>query len=116
MKKLNAVIYNKLLAQAEEAKEQGMIKLSNDVLLAIGSLPNEEESKYSYGELKDDLQTNLWKMATCLIHYYDLESLDASKLNDTIIHLASNVLSTLEDELQLDPLEISDGKLMGETE
>lgn len=102
MKKLNSVIYNKLLAQAEEAKAQGLTKLASGILEAIGPYPNDESSEYTYSELKEDINRDMWKMATRLMHYYDIESLDAEKLNETMIAVASKMLEELERAMNVD--------------
>lgn len=102
MKKLNSVIYNKLLAQAEEAKAQGLTKLASGILEAIGPYPNDESSEYTYSELKEDINRDMWKMATRLMHYYDIESLDAEKLNETMIAVASKMLEELERTMNVD--------------
>jgi hypothetical protein len=102
MKKLNSVIYNKLLAQAEEAKSQGLTKLASGILEAIGPYPNDESSQYSYSELQDDINRDMWKMATRLMHYYDVESVDAEKLNEAMVVWASKMLEELEVAMNVD--------------
>jgi hypothetical protein len=102
MDKLDSVIYNKLLIQAHEAKDQGSIKLAEAVFKAIGPEPRDESTEYSYAELKNDIHSDLWKIATRLIMYYDLNSADVSKLDKTIIHWASRTLNELENTLEVD--------------
>lgn len=116
MKKLNDVIYKKLLLQAEEAKEQGMAKLANSIFEAIGSHPNDVETEYSCGELRDDINKDLWKMATRLMYYYDVESADAEKINTAIVSIASKLMNDLEIVLNVDDVIIGplEPKLFGE--
>lgn len=102
VKKLNSVIYNKLLAQAEEAKTQGLTKLASGILEAIGSHPNDERSEYTYKQLRDDVHKDLWKVATRLLHYYDVNSLDAEKLDAEILVWAAKMVDGLEDSLGVD--------------
>ncbi len=102
MKKLNSVVYNKLLAQAEEAKTQGLTKLAAGILGAIGAHPNDEVSEYSYQELQDDIHRDLWKVATRLLHYYDVDSLDAEKLDTEILVWAAKMVDGLEESLGVD--------------
>ena len=102
MKKLNETVYKKLYAQAEEAKAQGLTKLSASIFDAIGPHANDEASEYSYAQLQDDIHRDLWKVATRLLHYYDVESVDAEKLNEEIIHWASSLTEGLEQTLQVD--------------
>lgn len=106
MKKLNGVIYNKLLAQAEEAKHQGLTKLANTILESIGNEPENEVSEYSYNDLKNDVHIDMWKMATRLMRYYDIKSLDAEKLDDTIMSCASKILKEIEQTMGVDNIVI----------
>ena len=53
MKKLNSTIYNKLLLQAEEAKDLEMKKLASGILEAIGSFSSDEQEEFSYEDLKE---------------------------------------------------------------
>lgn len=116
MKKLNEVIYKKLFLQAEEAKEQGMVKLANSIFEAIGSHPNDELVQYSAGELRDDINKDLWKVAARLIHYYDVESADVEKINTAITALASKLTNDLEIALNVENVVVGplEPKLFGE--
>jgi hypothetical protein len=114
--KINSVIYKKLLAQAEEAKDQGLVSLAEGILSAIGSYPDEEKEEYTYSKMKNDIYQDMWKMATRLMYYYDIESADAVKLNESLVTLCSEVIDDLEETLKVNsvikgPLEL---KLPGE--
>jgi hypothetical protein len=100
--KLNETIYNKLLAQAEEAKEQGMTKLAESILEAIGSFPADEVQEYSYTQLNDDIHRDMWKIASRLMVYYDVTSADAEKVDQAIVSWASKVVTDLEVALSVD--------------
>lgn len=116
MKKINSVIYNKLFAQAEEAKSQGLTALASGILEAIGPYPNEENSNYSYAQLQEDIHRDIWKMATRLMHYYDVQSLDAEKLDQEILVLASKIVDDLEGTLGVDSIVLGplEPKVFGE--
>jgi hypothetical protein len=100
--KLNETAYKKLLAQAEEAKEQGMTKLANGILEAIGPLSADEVQEYSYAQLKDDVHKDMWKIASRFMVYYDLNSVDAEKVNQTILRFAEWMSSDLEKVLKVE--------------
>lgn len=102
MKKLNQVLYNKLLAQAEEAKTLGLTSLASGICEAIGPYANDEASEYTYRQLQDDIRRDLWKAATRLMHYYDLESLDAQKLDRELAVQASKMIEELEQAMGVD--------------
>lgn len=96
MKKLNSVIYNKLLLQAEEAKDQGLEKLAHAVLGALTANPEDEITTYSSGELNNDIYRGLWVLSTAIIKYHDLKSADVEKLNETIETFAEKFVFDLE--------------------
>jgi len=118
MKKLDSVIYNKLLLQAEEARDQGMVKLADAIVEAIGSEASSEKQEYTYNELYSDIHHDLWKIAKKLMIYYDVDSVDALKVDAAIISWMSKTIDEIEKELEVDevvkgPLE---PKLPGERE
>lgn len=101
MKKLNPVMYNKLLLQAEEAKELGMTKLASSILEAIGPYPEESPEEYSYAQLQEDMHRGLWKLASQLMVYYDVTSADAEVLDKVIVAWASKMTEELEQTLNI---------------
>jgi hypothetical protein len=103
---MNPVIYRKLVAQAEEAKEQGMTKLAEGIMEAIGSEPTEELQEYSYAQLQDDVHRDMWKLATHVMKYYNLEYADVEKLDKTILVWASKVVADVETTLGVDSVVI----------
>jgi hypothetical protein len=102
MKKLNAVVYNKLLLQAEEAKDQGLKKLAQGILGSLTPAPEEEKISYGSGDLNDDIYHGLWALSTNVLKYYDLESVDAEKVNEVIEIFAEKFISDLENTLGID--------------
>jgi len=100
--KLNEVIYNKLRLQLEEAQDRGMTKLAGAISGAIGEESlKENDEQYSYNELQDDIHKDLWAIASRLIRYYDINSVDALKVDATIINWAGKTLSELENTLEV---------------
>ena len=116
MKRLNEVVYNRLLLQAEEAKERGLHKLADGVLNSLGPMPENEEVQYSYGELQDDIHKGMWKLAIHVMKYYDVESADAEKINETLEILAAQLIDNLEETLVVDSVGPLDPKVPGESE
>jgi hypothetical protein len=96
---INATIYQKLLAQAAEAKERGMVKLASGILGAIGACPSEGLEQYSYAQLQQDVYGDIWKIAAKLLRYYDLKSVDAGKLDDALVAYADELMDGLEQTL-----------------
>ena len=101
MKKFNKIIYNKLLLQAQEAKYQGLNTLASGIFNAIGAYPEEENIKYSYEELNEDVYKGLWKIAGNVIQYYDINRVDAEKVNNLIESFASQFIEELEGNIDI---------------
>lgn len=102
MKKLNDVIYNKLLLQAEEATSQEMHKLAKAVKGSLTASPEDESVNYAIGEMNNDIYAGLWKLATCVMKYYNVESADVEKVNEVIESLASRFVSEVETSLNVE--------------
>lgn len=102
MRKLNSIIYNKLLLQAREAKTQEMNKLSSAVMGAIGPVPEDESVHYDREQLKDELYNGMWKLATHVIKYHDVHGADVLKLHDRLEALADKFLDEVETSLDVD--------------
>lgn len=115
MKKMNEIIYHKLCLQAQEAYQQDMIKLSSALNHAVES-EYSVASNYSYDELTDDIHQDLWKIATKVLTYYDLKTVDAAKVDQVLLSLSSSIIDNLERTLEV--TEITKGpfepKLPGE--
>lgn len=96
--KLNKIAYNKLVLQAQEAKELGLNELADVVLNSIGPTPRDEKEAYVYSseQLQDDMNKFLWKMAISTAEYHDLKSLDIQKIDEVIKWAAKQVLADLE--------------------
>lgn len=104
MRKINKIIYNKLLLQAEEAHEFGMTKLASGILTALedGASDKNTSEKYSYSELKDDLYKEMWKLVSKVISHHNTESLDAEKVSDLIDNMSEQFIEELESIITLD--------------
>lgn len=102
--KLNKTIYNKLFAQAEEAKHQGLVKLAEGILEAIGPYPTDDSQTYTYGQLQDDIHKDMWKMASRLMVFYDVNSCDAEKIDKVLSICASNAISEMENVLGVEDI------------
>lgn len=76
-------IYDRIVAQAEEARDRGFDELSEFAFKSVGSFP-EEEYVYQKDEMENEVQTNLWKSAIEIIKYYDIVNADIGKINAII--------------------------------
>lgn len=116
MQKFNSVVYNKLVLQAEEAKDQGLTKLAEGISSTLTEDPEDSPSTYSDEQLHDDVYKSLWAAASSVIKYYNVESVDAGKINDVLEDIVSIVVANVKNSIDVDsdigPLE---PKLPGES-
>jgi cyanate lyase len=117
MKKLNSILYNKLLLQAEEAKEVGMHKLGSAIMNTLGPISEDESVQYNYEQLEDDVYQGLWRVATCVLKYHDLKSADATKVHEVLESLASKLIKEVEQSLSVNNTQIGplEDKVPGES-
>lgn len=101
MNKLSEVTYQRLLAQANEAKELKLDSLTKNVLSSVGSVPRDvkEEFLYAYTELEENVNQLLWKAAMEIISYHDATSSDIQKMETVIKGLTKQALMTIESSL-----------------
>ncbi len=116
MAKLNKIAYNRLLLQAEEAKDQGMVALAEAIMFAIQA-PDMQENKYSYDDLNRDIYQGLWELASKVAKYYDVEDVRVEKISKVIDSLVSTFIEDLEDALEVEDVKgPKEPKLLGESE
>jgi len=106
MKKLNGIVYQKLLLQAEEARDKEMTKLASGIFNSLGPLAEEEQVSYNFNELQEDVYQGLWKMAACVIKYHDLQSADAEKIHEVLESVASKLIEEVERALNVDNAQV----------
>ena len=116
MKKLNEIVYRRLLLQAEEAKEIGLYKLASGVLNSIGPVPEDENLSYSYGELQKDIYEGMWKLAANVMKYRDINSVDIQKVDEVLETFTNNLIASVEETLGTDMIGPLDPKVPGESE
>jgi hypothetical protein len=92
-RQLNSTIYNKLVLQAQEAKEQNLTKLADAMSEVLAADPNDQRFLYSYSELEEDIYGQLWKAAANVFIYHDLDAVQIEKLDPIIKSIASKLLS-----------------------
>lgn len=109
MKKLNSVVYHKLLLQAQEAKTQNLTKLASGIVNALGPLVEDEHVQYDRQQLQSEVYEGMWKLATHVIKYYDVKSADAGKIHDSLESLADKFVAELEQSLGVE--DVVDGPL-----
>jgi hypothetical protein len=116
MNKLSKITYERLLCQAQEAKELEMERLSEGLLSALGPMPRAEEKLvYSHEELQDTVYKALWKVAMEVIAYHDLKSVDAQEIDQVITDCATNVIEAVETSMGVKgKIGVSEPKVFGQ--
>jgi hypothetical protein len=112
--KLNETAYVKIVCQAEEARDVGLKSLANDVFSVIGPTARTEHIAYSSEDLDGDVGNALWKVATDVVAYHDLDSVDIQKINATVRALVGVVRAAIEEELGVGSVGPLEPKLPGQ--
>jgi len=119
MKKLNKIAYDRLICQAEGARDLGLSQIVEGVLNAVGPVARDECEKESYSslELEKDIHNGLWKLAVNIMAYHDTKAIDAEKVDDAISRLSEVVIKEIESSLgALGKVGSLEPKLPGEKE
>lgn len=98
MNKLSNATYQRLVAQAQEARELHQTELAEQVLGAVGATPREEgeDFVFSYAEMQNEVSKSLWKVAMEVISYHDAKKADIQKLSIVIEELTEGVIVSME--------------------
>ena len=118
MNKLSQGVRQRLVAQAEEAKELQLEKLASDVLSSVGSVARDEgeEFTFSYEQLKEGVHQSLWKIAVNIIAYHDANRSDIQKVDLAVSDLTEKVLAEVERSLNvLEQIGPHEAKLPGQS-
>lgn len=102
MKKFNEIIFNKLTVVAEEAKSQGYELLSSSIKETLEPGFETKKQTYSYAELKDNVYSNLWKIAQQIMIYHDVTTIDVERVDETLHSLANKIVEAIEPELPIE--------------
>jgi hypothetical protein len=104
MIKLNKIAYDRLISQAEEAKELKLNELADSLLNALGPIPRDDRDNiiFSYDDLKKDIHQSLWKIALNIVAYHDTIHVDAEQVNETLSDLTDKVLQNIEQSLNVE--------------
>lgn len=104
MKKINPIVLQKILLQAEEAEFRDMKKLASAVTdgLQSSSSETEESDCFSESELKDNVYNGLWKLAFEVIGYHYLDSVDIEKIDKVIIYASNKFVREVEQVLDVE--------------
>lgn len=104
MIKLSEVIYNKIIAQTEEAELLGFHDLANDLSHAVkgANIVTDDDYSYSRKELDSDIRKNIWKSALAVIGYHNMSSVDLGKLSEIIDEVSDKVSNAIETSLNVE--------------
>lgn len=109
MKKFNEVIKNKLILQAEEARDQKFVKLAEALESTLNETSDLDSTEYSHEEMYANIYKDLWVAAANVIKYYDVESVDAVKVSQVLEEMTNiivkNVANAIDVDNTLGPLE-----------
>lgn len=100
MRTITENLFQRLLAQAEEAELQGLTKIAESLTNQIelhSSLVRSDNDFYSYNEeeFRNDLNTQMWSAVIRIADFYGIRGFDASILQDIIEKTADNLVVDL---------------------
>lgn len=87
----------RLIAQRNEAKTVGMVKVASQLSAQIGTTGTREDSAeytYDYSELRDDVENSLWDAALRAQDFYG-KMADASELQKLIEKQAEDFINSI---------------------
>jgi hypothetical protein len=97
MRTISENLNKRLIAQAEEAKFQGLDKVSDDIYNQVNLNPlrkDHEEYVYSDSDLRNDVETLLWTAAIRVQDYFG-KTANANELSEIISTIADDMLSSI---------------------
>lgn len=89
---MKKILQDRLIAQAEEAKELGMAKLAEAISNSLDDTTDICQEK----QLDKIAYDNLWKIALATADYYDLKNIDTQKIDA----LLNSFIPTIKEELK----------------
>lgn len=101
MIKLGKVLYERILAQASEAKELNLTELSDGVLSALGPVAREdsEDVFISQAELEKEIYKQLWKIAFDIMAYHDAKKVDIQKIGSNLESFSKDLVQSIENSI-----------------
>lgn len=117
--KINEVLFNKLYLQAQEASDLGMTRVAAGITKALSSngltqeiqedlIGDVKDNGSQYSKLKGEVYNTLWDLSSMIMSYYDLDSVDAKKLDTELKDFTDKFVELIENTLDVDPGDIGD--------
>jgi hypothetical protein len=94
---ITKTLRDRLVAEAEEAETQGLVKIAENLTLQIERNEVREDSepyKYTGERFQQDVETALWDIITKASDFYD-KHIPASEAQKIVASVASNIMSEI---------------------
>ena len=100
MRTIKNNLFQRLVAQAEEADRQGLVKVADgltDQVIKNAETVRTDDAFYSYAseQLESDLNNQLWGAIVRIADFYDIKYFNADQVQSTIDKVASELVSEL---------------------
>jgi hypothetical protein len=89
---------DRLTAQAEEARDLGLVKLA-DCIQEVIKDSNEDSVEFQFSDVSASVEKLLWKSAAQVINYHNVNDADVTKVKRVIDHLVPIVIRELESSI-----------------
>ena len=120
MQTIDKNLWNRLCAQAQEAKEQGLTKIATNLENQLTEIGNngkirDEKTKFSYSNesFEHDVHQALWSIAIRAADFYQ-KSFDSKKIQTIIEKTATDLISDLRIEISPDGVGANEPSIPGE--
>lgn len=100
MRTIKNNLFQRLVAQAEEADVRGLSKVAESLTEQVSKNAkhirrDDEFYSYSADQLKTELNDQLWSAAVRIFDFYDIQSFNADQLQDSIDKIAKSLVTEL---------------------
>ena len=117
MRKIKESVYQRIIAQSDELQDRGFDKVAQNIEQAVNDdiTFDDGSEDYSFDQLNQEVNGDLWKAATRFIRYYNLDHADVERVQKALLATASTLTAEMEWALKVDDKsETLEPKLPGE--
>lgn len=103
MRKIKESVYQRIIAQVDELQDRGFDKVAQNIEQAVNEdVTFDDGESYSFDQLNQEVNADLWKAATRFIRYYNLDHADVERVQKALLSVASTLTAEMEYALKVD--------------
>jgi hypothetical protein len=104
MLKISKILYKRIVAQAEEAKDLELNNLSEDIYRMLPKqyeIRNDDEKAISKEELEQIIHQKVWEIFFVVSDFFEHKSLDILKTNEDVKEISEEILNIVTNKLKI---------------